>query len=236
MTTFDFVTSMSRQYYDRIGHKLVESFLTYFPDNYQLHVWTEDGIPIHPRVIQHNLADNEFYQKFTLKCTKKSKGRKKIQKMSIKVGVQYEASKILTGDVLVWLDADVQIKNKVTEAFFNTVRPIQLANYMGQENNQGPETGFISYNRHHEHFNTFMQRFVDVYYSNKIYELKTPFDTGAWWETSKTFLTTHFYSLSGNSKFSHVFHISKLRFWLQHQKGSQKKTYKFANTRSTQAP
>lgn len=223
MKTFDFITSMSKAYYEKSGFRLIETFLKHFPQQYVLHVWTEDypELPKHERIIQHNLNTNKFYNQFTLNV-KKIKGRAKTSRMSIKVGVQYEASQILKGDVLVWLDADVYVTNPVNSVFFEIAEPKELANYMGQHYNNGPETGFISYNRHHHDFNNFMNRFVEVYYSDKIYDLEPAVDTSAWWDVYKTMPKEYFYSVTRNSPLSHVFHVSELRHWLGHAKGGIK--------------
>ena len=218
MKTFDFVTTMSMKYYKECGYRYIDTFLRHSPPDRILHVWTEDGIPEHPQVKQYKLQDTDFYNNWTLTCKKP-----KVRTFSIKVGVQYEAAKILTGDVLVWIDADVYATQPLTDKFLNVLEPqgTRLANYMGQENNSGPETGILSYNRNHPNFKKFMEDFINVYYSGKIFNLTMPVDTFAWWEVKNTMPDEDFHTWS-NSSNSHVFYVSELRQWIDHAKGQIK--------------
>ena len=216
---YDVITSMSRDYYEKCGYRLIKTFLHYFPKNKSLHVWTEDGIPVDdPRIIQHDLNKNEFYNKFTLNCSKT-----KCARLSIKVGAQYEASKILERDTLVWLDADVWVGNFINDLFVFKITPEKcLSHYMGQHFDTGPETGFISYNRNHKEFHNFMEQFVEVYYSGDIFKVKPYFDTSAWWKVKNSMPDEYFKSLSSHLGCSHVFSGSLLSHWLGHAKGKIK--------------
>lgn len=219
--SIDFITSMSAEYYEKIGYRLTKTFDHYFPENIKLHIWSEDTLPVDSnRFIFHDLQTNEFYNRFTMQVKKPNK----TSKMSIKVGAQYEASKILTGNTLVWLDADVFIIKPIDHTFFNKVTPHGLAKYMGQHYDSGPETGFISYNRTHSEFINFMEQFVDIYYSGRIYDINPSVDTGAWWTVKQSMPEEFFHSLSSHLGVSHVFSGSELREYLGHAKGAIKST------------
>lgn len=175
--SYTVITGMSNDYFNLIGQHMLESWLTYWPTNFSIIVYTEDEIDFdHPRVMFESLSNMETaYHEFQATPMKLERRTKTFAKKA------WPIMKHLQGDSgkLIWLDADVITEAHVTEHWLNQLmRPEHFSAHLGVPQSQyySVETGFFIINLENKFKNNFLNEYRRIYYEKDFANVKKPFD------------------------------------------------------------
>jgi hypothetical protein len=178
MTTIAAVTTMNQAYYDNIGHKLIESFIKYWPKDIVLHVYTEGFTPpvVAPNVQYHDVFErcNPGLQNFL-----DWRGEHFTRKFAYKAYTWINACKQLDVDRLIYLDADSETLKSVPREWLETmcdkdsILAYMYAPATIEHNGQeivvdNAETCIYWFNRRHKFAKKFMDRYEHIYESREI--------------------------------------------------------------------
>lgn len=178
------ITSVSEEYYDRIGKESIESWLQYWPYNLKLTCYVEGFRFLeHPRVRQ--ISFDEFDKDYWDFQKLNVKDRVKI--FSKKAFSFIHAMENSTADRVIWLDADVITKKSVPLQLLESLLPNDvLSTHMGvtytttTDGATGrwfvPETGFFAINKRHPAFNDFYKEYKRRYVKNDYSGLRRFYD------------------------------------------------------------
>ena len=173
------VTTMNRAYYDNIGHGMLESFCTYWPQDICLYVYTEDfDLPVKAP----NIVTKDLYTEVgdRLRAFLDWRGKHHTRKFAYKAYAWMRATETLTQDVLMYLDADTETKKALPRSFLEGLIPEDtLLAYMyaratgvdeqGREQFfDNAETCIYAFNQRHAFAPAFMQRYTDIYETREI--------------------------------------------------------------------
>lgn len=179
MRTFAAVTTMNRDYYDAIGHLMLDSFVRYWPKDFPLYVYTESfDLPVHAP----NIHTRDLYQAVgpRLQAFLDWRGQHHTRKFAYKAYAWIRATETLTEDVLLYLDADTETKKAVPGSFIDSIIPQDtLLAYMyaratavdeqGREQYfDNAETCIYAFNQRHAFAKPFMQRYTEIYETREI--------------------------------------------------------------------
>jgi hypothetical protein len=178
MRTIAAVTTMNQEYYDTIGHRLIDTFIKYWPKEVKLYVFTENFVlPVSaPNIIVKDLYTecNPGLQNFL-----DWRGKHFTRKFAYKAYCWINACKTLPEDVLMYLDADTETKKEVSFKWLLSVLPEdQLMAYMHAiaEITEGDklievdnaETCIYWFNNKHSFAKQFMNDYEHIYESREI--------------------------------------------------------------------
>jgi hypothetical protein len=159
------ITSFNQEYYDKIGHAAVLTWLKHWPQNYILTCYVEEfRLPDHPRIKQidfDKLGDN-----YRLFQQSNEKGR--VKTFAKKAYSVIHAMEHSTADRIIWLDADVLTTANITADFVESLCP-DLATYMQVYHEKdgrewiSAETGVFVLNTRHPKFKEFVQSYTHRY-------------------------------------------------------------------------
>lgn len=169
---------MSLEYYNNIGKHMIESWLTFWPKDANLYVYSEDILPIeHDRIkiIDINNIDEE-YTKFQNSSFKLQRRSKTFAKKAWPIMQNLQDDEF---DYLIWLDADVITEGEITYDFLNEMLPKNYFScHIGVP--QGPyysvETGFFIINKKHNYKDKFLEIYRKIYITRNFSDMHKPFD------------------------------------------------------------
>lgn len=190
MTTV--ITTFSRDGYDLYGHRMIESWIQYWPDNYNLLVYVEDyhidekNHRIQEINISKNCQDLIKFKEKSLKLLEDAKDKREISriqktiKWSHKVYVISHALKNFKSDHYIFLDGDTYtvdsipitlaqelVKNHLIGVHFETIKNYPLHF----------ETGIMVFNANHKQMPLFKELYTSGYDSMEIYNMEKTWDT-----------------------------------------------------------
>jgi hypothetical protein len=186
------ITTFSKDGYDLYGHRMIESWIKYWPINDKLLVYTEgfDIIETDPRVCVININDtcvelNEFKEQSQTMLSGVVDKREisKIQKTvkwSHKVFVIGHALKDLTEQFLIFLDGDTYTIEKIEDDLAHKlVNDHLIAVHFERLAKYGLhfETGLLVFNKTHKQMPLFESLYTSGYKNLDIYKLKKTWDS-----------------------------------------------------------
>jgi hypothetical protein len=178
MRTLAAVTTMNQEYYDTIGHVMIDSFVRYWPKDVTLHVFAEDfELPVRA----DNIRTWDLWQccGSKLQAFLDWRGQHHTRKFAYKAYAWIQAPKLIDTDVLMYIDSDTQTKQPVPRAWLDQILPdhsvlaYMYARATGLENDQevyydNAETCIYFFNRRHAFASEFMRRYEEIYESREI--------------------------------------------------------------------
>jgi hypothetical protein len=177
------ITSFNQNYYDLIGKDCVNSWLKYWPKEYDLTCYTEEFVmPEHPRIKQISF-DNLCKEYFEFQKT----SEKQVKKFAKKAFTFIHAMENSTADRIIWLDADVITLQELPKSVLLNILPMNaLSTHLGvfyyadKSGNPGlwfvPETGFFAINTQHTLFNNFKTEYKRHYVEKDYKHLRRFYD------------------------------------------------------------
>lgn len=181
--SYSVITSMNKTYYDRIGSKMISSFLKFWPNNITLKILTEEPPfieELNPRVSFINLYEVEpEMKKFHNLCS--SRDDYYDLKTSLKKGAfrfSFKSFAIISGcqssktDYTIWLDADLITHSNVDKEFFQLFDNENIFSYFLGRANTYTETGFLVFKTSSEITQVFFDTWRSLYSSSLIFEQK----------------------------------------------------------------
>jgi len=233
--TFEVVTSMSQTYYDRIGHKMLSSFVEKWPNEIKLKIYTEDKllIPENSQYEIYNILELEPELESFIERHKDRPDQQNPKELHLgAIRFSYKTFSIInactnsSADYVIWLDADTFTHTDIPIEFLESLtRPNQYLSYLGRENNYS-ECGFVIYNQKHG-FNTyFMSRWRNLYTSDSVFKLPQWHDSYVFDVLRKHYETEGVISninmTPWGKDYDHVFINSDLGKYMDHMKGNRK--------------
>ena len=187
------ITTFNQPYYDNMAHKMVETYLKFWPKDIPLYVYTEDmKLPVQAE----NLKELDIYENCPgLKEFLEWRGQHFTRGMAFKTYAFISAFKNIDCDVIIYLDADSVTYKPITHEFLNSLlSKKELTAYMGVTMNKGKwqgnetenaETCIYLFNKKHAGAKEFMDHYEHIYESREIDDrnrFKKPHDTWAYTE------------------------------------------------------
>jgi hypothetical protein len=185
MTTV--VTTFSKDGYDLYGHKMISSWIKYWPSNYTLKIYTEDFLidEKDPRIIEVNLNQVcpellEFKKKSAELSNQSSSRIEKTIKWCHKVYAMKHAM-YSADDYLMFLDGDTYTINPVPETIAEQLVTDKLfaVHFEILKHGLHFETGLISFNLKHNQATWLREILTTAYDSLDIYNMEKTWD-GFW--------------------------------------------------------
>lgn len=178
---------MSLQYYNEIGRHMIESWLKYWADDFNLVIYTEDELPIdNPRISIVSLDTmGQEYQDFQNTKMKLERRTKTFAKKSWPIMKNLEIDK----GRLIWIDADVLTEDYITKDWLDTLLPNESYScHIGVPQGQyySVETGFFIINLSHKFKEKFLNEYKRIYYEKDFTNLHKPFDGDIFGKVIKT--------------------------------------------------
>lgn len=169
------ITSMNKEYYDRVGQAMLESYVKHQKDIMPLYIYNEDDFPI-PECVKplgFNLGSeyNEFLKRHPHVKGQRTARRVKFAKKGFSV---IHAMKFIKAKRLLWLDADTIIKKPISEKFVSRLCPTETLSthfsvwHDDEDKNtwHSCETGFFILNKKHNGFEDFKDTYSNIYYTD----------------------------------------------------------------------
>jgi len=170
----EIVSTFSPSYYDRIAKFFVESCATHLSPSVKLKLYVDDVNIIHKEKFEViNLEE-------TVSDLKKFKERNKHRPQndwrhaaitfSHKVYATWHAAMNTDADILIWLDADTELHNRIDEQYLCKFLPSSIdVGYLGRK--RSAETGFVIFNMN-DNTKLFLNTYKEYYDTDKIFDLK----------------------------------------------------------------
>lgn len=221
------ITSMNQVYYDKCGKHMLSSFKNNWKNIMPLHVYNEDNF---------SLNDNTFiemgwdlgieYDKF--QSRHKNNRVKTFSKKGFSI---IHAMENINCDVLIWLDADTIIKQKI-DILDDILLENQLSAHFSvwHEKNgikyHSCETGFFMLNKKHKGFNDFCKTYKDIYTKDKTKGLRRFYDGEIYGKTIELMMSKG-YEVNNLNPGSHKTPMSRsiLKEYIAHLKAGLKKRF-----------
>lgn len=222
---------MNQDYFDTVGADMIDSFLAYTPEDFELRIYAENltgDIPLSDRIIYYdwNVSCKIQWQQYKSK-TNDAKNIKFAKK-----GFAFlHAMKTVDTRYIIWIDADVHFLKKADRTFFiNTINKNLIGlfdhSYLGI-NGYSAESGYVILDTAHKDY----KKFVDYY--EYYYTLSSkPQKIDRWYDGQVCMLSaSHFkkvYNLSNlaYNKDTHTpMNNSPMNEFLIHHKGKPAKRY-----------
>ena len=185
-------TTFSKDGYDLYGHRMIESWIKYWPTDIQLYVYVENFNikETDPRIVQIDLNQvspellkfKQHSQDLLLQNTKDKKWKSRIEKTvkwCHKVYVISHALKNYKFDYLIFLDGDTYTKDNIPNTFAIDLVKNHLigVHYENISLGQHIETGLIVFNVNHPQMSKFKEIYTSGYNTLEIYNMDKTWDT-----------------------------------------------------------
>jgi len=230
------VTTQNKQYYDKLGKESIDSFVTHWPKDIELHVFAEDfTMNNHDNVVYHSFdeLDIDFHN------FQKTEYKKRIKIFSMKAFSWLRMCNTIDADRVIWVDSDVITYNDVPKNFLMDLCPNDtLATYMAvvydhKKTKDGiekidpvlcGETGFYVINTKHAEFQNFINRYREYYTTGEGEKLRRFYDGDVFGSVVNEFENNgvKFRDL-GDRKHNTIFKFTILSEYMTHFKGKVKK-------------
>ena len=133
-------------------------------------------------------------------------------------------------DYVVWIDGDTFSFRPIPMDFFEKLLPQDtMLTYLGRENPNLNDGGFVGYNMRHTEIQNFVNDWEKLYVTDEVFKLLEWHDSYVFWHLSKLYRKEK--SIQVNDigywkgvKGHHVFVNSELGQYMDHMKGNRKKT------------
>jgi len=202
MSSYLLVTTFNQQGYDLYGKTMLASFLTHWPKDQRIMVYTENvnldpELAKNSRILTKDLNQVRDLVLFKKRHENNQKAHgfwpegntvKQFQydgvRFSHKVFALYDCWNNSPVDYksMVWLDADTLTFRDIPDNFLETVAPRSYTTRDGAKEKFGicylgrikqhSECGFVSYNKMHPLMHMFWENFIDLYKNDSMFQLK----------------------------------------------------------------
>lgn len=160
MSKYTFITSMSKDYYDTVGYKMLETFTKFLPNN--IVIYSEDELPIPKQDISKNIKLNNFLADL---------GETRAKGFAYKAYSIIESLKKNNTKYFVYLDADMICFRHISEDFLDNLIKNNFITYVGVTHHtygSHCDSCFFIIDTENSYFDNFIQEYEDVYESRKI--------------------------------------------------------------------
>lgn len=191
MMKYAAITSMNRDYYDKIGRNMLRSYKANWDGILPLYVYNEDGFQVKVKTIHTmgwNLSDE--YEKFQVRHD-----NKRVRQFSKKGYSIIHAMEWLKTERLMWIDADCMITTPIPRQMLELIAPADtLSTHFGVyhkwPSDDDPdrisfscETGFFVLNKKHPMFPRFKEVYTNLYNNDEGLKLRRFYDGEVYGET-----------------------------------------------------
>lgn len=175
--SYTIISGMSLDYYNNIGHLMIESWLQYWPEEYILKIYTEDTLPINNNRIQIVDINNidPMYTEFQNAKFKLETRSKRFAKKAWPIMKNLDDNE----GYLIWVDADVITQNYITKEYLDSLLPKNYFScHIGVKQGEyySVETGFFIINKSNKFKNKFLDKYKYIYYNRNFSDMHKPFD------------------------------------------------------------
>ena len=175
--SYTIISGMSLDYYNNIGHLMIESWLQYWPEEYILKIYTEDTLPINNNRIQIVDINNidPMYTEFQNAKFKLETRSKRFAKKAWPIMKNLDDNE----GYLIWVDADVITQNYITKEYLDSLLPENYFScHIGVKQGEyySVETGFFIINKSNKFKNKFLDKYKYIYYNRNFSDMHKPFD------------------------------------------------------------
>ena len=225
-----FFTSMNKNYYDRCGKFMIESFEKFYPEH-SLNLYNEDFKPTNKVTLKGWNLGND-YNNFLKKWPAKSS----VAKFSKKAFSVIHAMNFIECDYLIWLDADTIIKNSFDKDLYKIILNKKiLSTHLGvwhEYNNKdyySCETGFFVLNKKHKDFYKFKNTYTTIYVDQDTDNLRRFYDGDVYGEVVNRLGPKYMLDLNpAPKKYKTPIKHSMLKDYIAHYKGKSTKNQTFS--------
>jgi hypothetical protein len=228
------ITTFSVDGYELYGHRMIETWLKYWPSDTSLLVYTEgyDLVEVDPRLssidINHACPDLEKFKTNSKQLIKNPADKKFVNRVAKtikwchKVFAMHHALNNVPCDYLVFLDGDTYSKNPIPNTIAEQLVESHLFAVHFEKLQHGLhfETGLISFNLKHLQMTVLKDELISDYINLKIYEHKKTWD-GFWFAYLYKKNNFDVLDLSGG-RFTGVFTNKLIKNLLVHEAGNDK--------------
>lgn len=175
---YQIITGMSKSYFENIGQHMIESWLRYWPSNFNLKIYSEDNLNISNKRLEIISLDKfgiEYHNFQNSNIIKLNARSKTFAKKAWPIMSHLEKN---TGR-LIWLDADVITQDTITEEWLDSLlQPNDFSCHLGvpQDQYYSVETGFFIINLENKFKDEFLKKYKEIYYNRDFSNMKKPFD------------------------------------------------------------
>lgn len=163
------VTSMSKDYFDNIGHVMIETWLKHWNIDSPLHLYSEDDMSFlnSEKIKFINWNDHCYNQWLQFSMTDPHESELKFAKKGYSLIHAWET---LDYDKIIWFDADIIFLKKLDTELFEKINPndrlISLFTHLYCPDRYvglSSESGLIVVNKNHRNFLDFLSEYKRIY-------------------------------------------------------------------------
>lgn len=225
MTRYTFITSMNQRYYDLCGKDMLRSFERYWYPEFDLHIYNEDNfVPQETFCKLKGWNLGKDYINF--QNLEKNNRVKTFAKKGFSI---IDAMYSIECDRLVWLDADLIIKNKLKQSKLDELMPEdKLSLHFGVRHKKEEktffscETGFFIINKKHKQYKEFCDEYKRIYTQRDNKNLRRFYDGEIYGKTVLKFSEEFMVDLNFHKKYKTPIGKSELRHYIAHRKAGLK--------------
>ena len=236
-------TTYNKEYYDKCGKAMIETFAEFYPQDITLHVYYQEQ---EPEIIKDNIVYHDLYtvqpqlkawvdeaKKDPAKCGWRADRGKWVWKkdgvkFSHKAFAQSHRIKNSTADFILYSDADTLYVAPPDMDMWNECMPVEsLCSFFYRTHRWGDETGFYMHNPKHPKALDWANRIEEVYLSGEVWtheenraadQYTMPLARQSFLECTQTDLGNKF----GLQSEQDPVPLSPLKSLLKHNKGKKK--------------
>jgi len=233
MKKYAAITSMNKEYYDRCGKVMLETFKDKWGHLMKLYVYNEDNFDLGDKFFKPMGWDlgNEY------EAFQERHKNNRVKTFSKKGFSIIHAMDNIDCDRLIWIDADVIFKSPIPPNILDDITndKILSTHFMVWHHIEGIdyyscETGFFVLNKRHKGFEVFKNTYKDIYYNDKTDGLRRFYDGEIYGKTVRTCSGFRMMNLSVRDKIKTPIKKSILEPYLEHHKAGMKERVKKAKT------
>lgn len=224
-------TTFSVNGYNEYAHRLIKTFIQYWPKTVTLYAYYDDIPPSGWRDTASNVVYVKLNEPDLLKFKQQNAKNPKQSntnfmndgiRFSHKVFAYTDAALNHNAEIAVWLDGDSITHRPVTEDVVLSWLGGKMAGALLRPW-QYTETGFHIFDMRFKEASKFMKEWRDYYVNNTIWDLPHYTDCHTYDATMAKFPSTLWHNLSPNIKHPHPFVNGVLGEYMDHAKGPRKK-------------
>ena len=181
--TVEVATTYNKKYYDLCGRRMIETFLQYWPQDVNLHVYWQEQVPeiFSPNIVYHELykAQPQLKEWIDKHTDKKYHGWREDRgkyvwkndgvKFSHKVFAQTHRIKNSNANVLLYSDADTLYHAKPNLDYLREICPEESLCTFFDRPKFRDETGFYMHNPQHPQAKDWANRLEEIYLSGEVW-------------------------------------------------------------------
>ena len=179
MTEYAAITSMDKNYYEKAGKAMLQSYKQHIGESMPMYCYNEGGFNVKVRTITPMGWDlGPAYAHFV-----SSVSNPKVRNFGKKAFCIIHAMNNVDADRLIWFDADTIINGRIPEQLYDWIAPDNvLSTHFGVRHEKDGkkyfscETGFFILNMKHPQFKDFRDLYTKTYVEKQTYGLRRFYD------------------------------------------------------------